>query len=62
MIGDSVKDIEAAAAAGATGVMVLTGYGRGERELRSDRWKVQPVFIAPDLFDAVSWILNEEGL
>lgn len=60
MIGDSVKDIEAARAAGTTAVLVLTGYGRGEWEYRRDRWSVQPDHVAEDLLDAVDWILARE--
>ena len=61
MIGDSTKDVEAAKAAGATGVLVLTGYGRGEWEYRRDRFPVPPAHVAADLLDAVEWILAREG-
>jgi len=59
MIGDSTKDIEAAAAAGARSVLVLTGYGRGEWEYRRDRFRVPPAHVAEDLLDAVEWIQAE---
>jgi D-glycero-D-manno-heptose 1,7-bisphosphate phosphatase len=57
MVGDSIKDIEAGRAVGATTVLVLTGYGRGEREHRSHLWKVEPDHVAGDLLDAVDWIV-----
>ena len=37
LVGDRYKDVETAANAGAKGILVLTGYGRGEYEyLRPD--------------------------
>ncbi len=32
LVGDRYKDVETAANAGAKGILVLTGYGRGEYE------------------------------
>jgi D-glycero-D-manno-heptose 1,7-bisphosphate phosphatase len=60
MVGDTVKDLEAGRRAGATSVLVLTGYGRGELEYQSHAWTVKPDHVAVDLFDAVSWILERE--
>lgn len=60
MIGDSVRDIEAAKNAGAIPVLVLTGYGRGEWEHQRERWTVEPAHVADDLLDAVEWILKAE--
>ncbi len=60
MIGDSSRDLGAAAAAGAVPILVLTGYGRGELEYLSHRWKVQPTFVAEDLLDAAHWVLQRE--
>jgi D-glycero-D-manno-heptose 1,7-bisphosphate phosphatase len=61
MIGDTGRDLGAGAAAGATPVLVLTGYGRGEIEHLRHRWTVEPTFVAEDLLDAVQWILAREG-
>ncbi len=58
MVGDKISDIEMAKANGLTGVLVLTGYGRGELEFQSERWTVQPDFIAENLLEAVEWILT----
>jgi D-glycero-D-manno-heptose 1,7-bisphosphate phosphatase len=62
MVGDKISDIEFAHKVGAKGIMVMTGYGRGELKYFSHDWKVWPDHIADDLYDAVKWILNQEGL
>jgi len=61
MIGDTVLDIEAAHNVGATGVLVLTGYGKGDLTFRMEQRGLKPAFIAEDLLDAVEWILKREG-
>jgi len=61
MVGDSVRDIEAGRRAGATTVLVLTGYGKGELEHKSHAWSSRPDHVATDLLDAVSWILEREA-
>jgi D-glycero-D-manno-heptose 1,7-bisphosphate phosphatase len=61
MVGDTVKDLEAGRRAGATTVLVLTGYGKGELEYQSHTWTVKPDHVAGDLLDAVHWILAREG-
>lgn len=58
MVGDSPSDIEMASRAGMTGVLVLTGYGRGEVAYRRDRWKAEPDCITENLNTAVDWILG----
>ena len=60
MVGDSVKDLGAGRAVGATTVLVLTGYGRGEFQHQSHRWTVHPDHVSEDLQDAVQWILARE--
>ena len=61
MIGDRGVDIEFAHQVGAKGILVLTGYGKGEWEYFRDQWKMKPEHIAPDLYEAVQWILKQEG-
>lgn len=61
MVGDSVKDMEMAWRAGATPVMVLTGYGRGERERLAESRNSRPAQIAGDLMEAITWILSRHG-
>ena len=60
-VGDRYKDIETAANANVKGILVLTGYGRGEYDYLRPAQKVQPVFVAPDLEAAVEWILQDLG-
>jgi len=61
LAGDRYSDIQTAANAGVKGILVLTGYGRGEFEYLRAAAKVQPVHVAPDLEAAVEWILADLG-
>jgi D-glycero-D-manno-heptose 1,7-bisphosphate phosphatase len=61
MIGDSLVDLEAGAAAGARVVHVLTGYGIGLRDNQPHRFHVPPAHTATDLLAAVRWIAAQEG-
>jgi len=61
LVGDRYKDIETAANAGAKGILVLTGYGRGEYEYLRAAQPAQPVHVAGDLLEAVEWILQDLG-
>jgi D-glycero-D-manno-heptose 1,7-bisphosphate phosphatase len=58
VIGDRHGDIELARRAGATSILVRTGYGEGEYLWNAAKWKLQPDFVAADLADAVHWILR----
>jgi phosphoglycolate phosphatase-like HAD superfamily hydrolase len=58
MVGDSLVDLEAAAAAGARAVHVLTGYGRGLVEHHASRFRTSPVHTAEDLLAAVRFIVG----
>jgi len=60
IVGDRYKDVETGANAGVAGILVLTGYGRGEHEYFTRTARVQPVQVAPDLLDAVTWILKSQ--
>lgn len=57
VIGDKYVDIEAAHRVGAKGILVLTGYGREQRETYRDS-QHQPDFIVEHLKDAVDAILS----
>ncbi|MBU0480669.1 MAG: D-glycero-beta-D-manno-heptose 1,7-bisphosphate 7-phosphatase [Proteobacteria bacterium] len=59
VVGDRWSDLKAAAACGARGVLVLTGYGRGDYQYIGPTRKVQPDFVAEDLAAAVEWIIGE---
>ncbi len=57
MIGDKYVDIETAHRAGATGILVLTGYGREQQE-RYRANEVQPDFVVENLMEAVDGIVS----
>jgi D-glycero-D-manno-heptose 1,7-bisphosphate phosphatase len=59
LVGDRYIDIQTAANAGAKGILVLTGYGRGEYEYLRHTWPAPPVHVAQDLEDAATWILED---
>jgi D-glycero-D-manno-heptose 1,7-bisphosphate phosphatase len=59
LVGDRYKDLETAANAGVTGVLVLTGYGRGEYEHQSRAWPIPPAYVAEDLLEAAGWIITK---
>ena len=61
VVGDRGVDIEFARKIGAKGILVLTGYGRGEWNYQRDQWKVEPAHVAEDLYEAVRWILFQES-
>ena len=60
-VGDRGGDIEFGHLFGAKTILVLTGYGKGEWEFYRDRWRVQPDYVAQDLYEAVQWILKKDG-
>jgi D-glycero-D-manno-heptose 1,7-bisphosphate phosphatase len=62
MIGDRMIDVEFGHTIGAKGILVLTGYGKGELAYRDGHGRGPPDFIAQDLYDAVRWIMAQEGL
>jgi D-glycero-D-manno-heptose 1,7-bisphosphate phosphatase len=61
MVGDRISDVEFGHKIGAKGILVLTGYGKGELAYRNGQWKKGPDFIARDLYDAVRWIIAQEA-
>jgi len=58
VVGDRYADLEMGYAAGGRGILVMTGYGRGEYELHSAAWPRQPDALANNLRDAVVHILQ----
>jgi len=58
-VGDRYADLEMAHATGGRGILVMTGYGRGEYELHRSRWPRQPDALAENLTQAVQLILND---
>jgi D-glycero-D-manno-heptose 1,7-bisphosphate phosphatase len=61
MVGDKLSDVAAGQSVGAAGVLVLTGYGRGEWELGPTPRAITPDHVAEDLLDAVDWALDRVG-
>ncbi|MFQ5701856.1 MAG: HAD hydrolase-like protein, partial [Acidobacteriota bacterium] len=53
--------VEMAHRVGALGVLVRTGYGRGEEEFARDTWNVTPDHIADDIARAVGFIESVAG-
>lgn len=58
-VGDRWHDVQAAQAAGATAIMVRSGYGA--TELARPTGRVTPAYIAGTLIDATTWILRQRG-
>ncbi len=59
VVGDRWSDLKAAARCQARGILVLTGYGRGDYEYIGPGQEIQPDFVAEDLLDGVDWILRD---
>ena len=59
MIGDKYSDVRLAHAVGAKGVLVLSGYGRGEYEYEAESWPRRPDHVSETLLDAVEWALDD---
>lgn len=60
VVGDKSADMGMAAATGARGVLVRTGYGEAELQ-RFDGHVPGAAHVAPTLMEAASWILRESG-
>ncbi|MFW6147354.1 MAG: D-glycero-alpha-D-manno-heptose-1,7-bisphosphate 7-phosphatase [Thermodesulfobacteriota bacterium] len=61
VIGDRWLDIAFAHNAHLPGILVLTGYGRGEWEHVTPPSGVSPIYIAENLLEAVQWVLNQDS-
>lgn len=61
VIGDRWSDLRCGAAVGATTILVLTGYGRGDACYIGPTQTVQPDFVAEDLSEAVDWLLARDA-
>jgi len=60
VIGDRLLDIEFANNANLPGILVLTGYGKGELKYVVPHKSIKPAYVAEDLLRAVQWILKQE--
>jgi D-glycero-D-manno-heptose 1,7-bisphosphate phosphatase len=61
VVGDRYTDIELAHRANLKGVLVTTGYGRGDVDYVLPHTAYKPAFIAKDLLYAVRWIIEQAG-
>jgi len=61
VVGDRWSDLRCGAAVGATTILVLTGYGRGDACYIGPGQPVQPDYVAEDLGAAARWILDRDG-
>ena len=59
LVSDRYADLEMLQSRGGRGILVLTGYGRGEYEWNRASWPRQPDFVAEDLSVAVDIVLKE---
>ena len=59
VVGDKLSDVSLAHNVGAKGILVLTGYGKGELEYYKNNGSKKPDYVADDLYDAVKWILED---
>ncbi len=62
VVGDKISDVAFAKAGGASGILVLTGYGLGELAHQRAQWRCEPCAVVPDLHSAARWILEREEL
>jgi D-glycero-D-manno-heptose 1,7-bisphosphate phosphatase len=58
VIGDRFLDIEFAHNVQLPGILVLTGYGKGELQYSKPHAGITPACVAEDLLHAVQWILR----
>ncbi|RJQ66791.1 MAG: HAD family hydrolase [Desulfobacteraceae bacterium] len=59
VIGDRWSDMEAAANCGAKGILVLTGYGKGDLAYVTPPPAAKPALVADDLYAAAEWLLQD---
>ncbi len=62
LVSDRYQDVAMAKAEQMEGVLVMTGYGRGEQEQHGLTWSPAPDYVAQDLADAVSWWLAQRKI
>jgi D-glycero-D-manno-heptose 1,7-bisphosphate phosphatase len=58
VVGDRYVDVTMAHSVGGAGVMVKTGFGRGDLEYHHAEWPRQPDAVVDDLAEAADWILR----
>lgn len=58
VVSDRYADIEMAHTVGCRGILVLTGYGRGEYTWNQHRWARRPDFVVENLLEAAEVVLR----
>ena len=61
IVSDRYQDVLMGLESGLCGILLLTGYGKGEQLYHSRAWSRPPDLIAEDLSVAVDWILAQTG-
>ncbi|MBZ5496876.1 MAG: HAD family hydrolase [Acidobacteriia bacterium] len=59
LVSDRYQDLSMAFQVGARGVLLLSGYGKGEYLHFKDTWPRPPDCVAANLLEAVDWILQQ---
>lgn len=59
IVSDRYRDLVMASEIGGHGILVFTGYGRGEWEWNRATWQYPPEFVVEDLNEAVELILKK---
>lgn len=62
VIGDRWSDLKAASSVGAKGILVLTGYGKGDYKYIGPNQIIKPEYVAENLNSAVDWILLDKKI
>lgn len=61
IVSDRYQDLSMAFKLGAGGVLLLSGYGKGEYLYFKDTWPKPPDHVATNLLEGVDWILEQIG-
>lgn len=59
VIGDKYSDVLTGQRLNIPGILVLTGFGKSERDKYQSHWEQEPAHIAENLSDAVHWWFNQ---
>lgn len=62
VVGDRWSDLRCGVAVGASTILVLTGYGKGEAAYVGPGQPVQPDHVAEDLLAAAEWIITRNTM
>ena len=61
VVGDRYADVEMVHRVGGRGILVKTGYGKGEYELHREKWPKQPDAVVDNLMAAVRLLMTVAG-